>query len=104
MHLKPKKFFLIFLCLFVISTSADSGHIHLHRQQAGKPVSCGPADEGRAKSEQALELIKLARVALGGDEALGSIRTLSVSAKLRRPIKYVSVQSPTKVVEKEKVL
>jgi hypothetical protein len=60
--------------------------------------------EGRAKSEQAEGLIKLARVALGGEEALGSIQTLSSSAKLRRPLKYVSVQSPKKVVEKEKVL
>jgi hypothetical protein len=63
-----------------------------------------PSGEGKAKSEQAGELIKLARVALGGEEALGSIQTLSVSAKLRRPTKYVSVQSPKKVVEKEKVL
>jgi hypothetical protein len=60
--------------------------------------------EDRAKSERAEELIKLGRVALGGEEALGSIQTLSASAKLRRPIQYVSVQSPKKVVEKEKVL
>jgi hypothetical protein len=102
MHRRPKKFFLICLCLFIISRPADSGHIH--QQHPGKPIPCGSADEGIAKSEQALELIKLARAALGGDEALGSVRTLSVSAKLRRPTKYVSVQSPTKVVEKEKVL
>jgi hypothetical protein len=102
MHHRQKKFYLICFCLFIISTSADSGHIL--RQQPDKSVTCPSAEEGLSNSEQALALIKLARVALGGDEALGSIRTLSVSAKSRRPIKYVSVQSPTKVVEKEKIL
>jgi hypothetical protein len=74
------------------------------RDQGREPARRSDSAEGTANSERAEELIKLARVALGGEEALASIQTLSVSAKLRRPIKYVVVQSPQKVREKEKVL
>jgi hypothetical protein len=74
------------------------------RLQGNEAANISPSAEDRVRSERAEELIKLARVALGGEVALGSIQSLSVSAKLRRPIKYVSVQSPKKVVEKEKVL
>ncbi|MGE0127230.1 MAG: hypothetical protein AB7U82_03905 [Blastocatellales bacterium] len=49
-------------------------------------------------------MIKLARVAIGGEEALGKIQTLTASAKYNRFIKYVSVQSPGKVEEKRKAL
>src|SRR5262245_42082472 len=98
MHHGQKKIRLLYFCLIIVSTSADSGQIP--QQQADRPVSGISAKEGVAKSERALELIKLTRVALGGDEAFSSIQTLSVSAKLRRPVKYVSVQSPTKVIEK----
>jgi hypothetical protein len=57
-----------------------------------------------AQAARAQELLKRARFALGGEESLTRIHTLSVSGKLQRYIKYVSIQSPTKVVEKEKTL
>jgi hypothetical protein len=56
------------------------------------------------KAGRARELIKETRLALGGEEALSSVRTLSVSGKVRRFVKYISVQSPKKVEDKEKVL
>jgi hypothetical protein len=95
--------FLPFLFPLCISLNADDFK-DFSRHQGNEADQKTPSAEDRAKSERAEELIKLARVAVGGEEALGSIQTLSVSAKLRRPIKYVSVQSPKKVVEKEKVL
>jgi hypothetical protein len=99
--------FLPFLFPLCMATNL-AGFKDFFRDQLDKwgkeTVQKPPSAEGRAQAEQAEELIKLARVALGGEEALGSIQTLSVSAKLRRPLKYVSVQSPKKVVEKEKVL
>jgi hypothetical protein len=106
---KRQKNFCLF-CLFssflfplCIAMNA-AGFPDFSRHQGKETVQKTPSAEERAKSERAEELIKLARVALGGEEALASIQTLSVSAKLRRPIKYVSVQSPKKVVEKAKVL
>jgi hypothetical protein len=61
-------------------------------------------EDSAAKEERARELIKRGRVAIGGEDALSRVQTLSVSGKLRRFIKYVSVQSPTRVVDKEKNL
>jgi hypothetical protein len=61
-------------------------------------------DDRATKEERARVLIERARVAVGGEDALIKVQSLSVSGKLRRFIKYVSVQSPTKVVDKEKTL
>lgn len=61
-------------------------------------------DDNAAKSVRAQELLKSARVAAGIETASGGIQTLSFKAKSQRFSKYVSVQSPTKVVEKEKTL
>lgn len=58
-----------------------------------------PADAVRA-----MEVLKQARVAAGIESASGGIQTLSFSAKSQRYSKYLSVQSPSKVVEKEKTL
>ncbi len=61
-------------------------------------------DDKAAGAERAHDLIKKARAALGGEDALNTMQTLSASGKLRRFIKYVSVQSPKKAVDKEKTL
>jgi len=61
-------------------------------------------DEETANSAQAMELLRRAREALGGEQALERIKSLSVSGKVRTPVKYVSIQSAKKVVEKEKTL
>lgn len=58
----------------------------------------------RDETARAKELIKLARVAIGGEEALGRIQTLTASARYNRFVKYVSVQSPGKAEEKRKAL
>src|SRR5262249_57297351 len=53
---------------------------------------------------RAEELIKLARAAIGGEEVLGGIRTITATGKYNRFVKYLSVQSPKKVEEKQKAL
>ena len=53
---------------------------------------------------RARELIKLSRASIGGEEALSRIQTLTASGKYNRFIKYVSVQSPRKIEEKQKAL
>ncbi len=67
-----------------------------------------PADEMNGDPKIATELggkyIKLARAAIGGEEALAQVQTLKFTGKLSRVVKYAVVQSPTKVVEKEKTL
>jgi len=60
--------------------------------------------EKAALAARANELLKLARTAAGIETASGGVQTLSFSAKSERFAKYVSVQSPTKVEEKEKTL
>lgn len=55
-------------------------------------------------AELAGKYIKLARAAIGGEEALAQVQTLKFTGKLSRLVKYAVVQSPTKVVEKEKTL
>jgi hypothetical protein len=55
-------------------------------------------------TELAEKYIKLARITIGGEEALGQVQTLKFSGRLNRFVKYAVVQSPTKVVEKEKIL
>ena len=57
-----------------------------------------------ARQARAQELLKKARVALGGEEAWDKLQSLSVRLKLQRFIKYASVQAPDKVVEKERIL
>lgn len=71
-------------------------------QQPGQHQVRQPATE--QKPARARELVERARAAIGGARALGAIRTLSTSGKVRRFVKYVSVQSPSKVVEKQKTL
>jgi hypothetical protein len=55
-------------------------------------------------SASAEELIKLAREAIGGEEVLSGIRTITARGKYNRFVKYLSVQSPKKVEEKQKAL
>lgn len=67
------------------------------------PPQKTPPDK-TAEVLRAKELLKQARAAAGIESASGGLQTLSFTAKSQRTIKYVSVQSPTKVVEKEKML
>ena len=90
-----------------------NGHVLLRRvgaalafALAGAAAVCAqaPTQGKAAQVARARELIKQARAALGGEEALGKLQSLSASGKLRRFVKYISVRSPTKVEEKEKTL
>ena len=56
------------------------------------------------ETARAKELIKLARAAIGGDEVLSRIQTITAKGKYNRFVKYLSVQSPKKVEEKQKAL
>jgi len=56
------------------------------------------------ETARAEELIKLARAAIGGEEVLSRIQTITATAKYNRFVKYLSVQSPKKVEEKQKAL
>ena len=60
--------------------------------------------ETAASAVRAKGLLKRARMAAGFETASGELQTLSFSAKSQRFSKYVSVQSPTKVEEKERTL
>src|SRR5262245_47405888 len=87
----------IFLVLFPAPLKTSESRV---RSQTPGPAA--PAREGEAA--RAKELIKLARAAIGGEEALSKIQTLTASGKYNRFVKYVSVQSPKKVEEKRKAL
>lgn len=56
-----------------------------------------------ARARAAL-LIDQAREAIGGEAAIRRVTSLTTVGRTRRPVKYISVQGPRKVVEKEKTL
>src|SRR5262247_775356 len=82
---------LVVLLLLVFSVSAQS--------QSPSQNTASQNEIARAE-----ELIKLARAAIGGEEVLGGIRTITATGKYNRFVKYLSVQSPKKVEEKQKAL
>lgn len=87
------KVLLLVLILLVCSESAES------QSQSHSQTAALQNDTARAR-----ELIKLARAAIGGEEVLSGIQTLTVTGKYNRFVKYLSVQSPKKVEEKRKTL
>src|SRR5262245_40252226 len=82
---------MLVLLLLIFSESAQS--------QSNPQNSASQNETARAE-----ELIKLARAAIGGEEVLGGIRTITATGKYNRFVKYLSVQSPKKVEEKQKTL
>jgi hypothetical protein len=60
-----------------------------------------PPNPGEARAG---ELIQRAREAMGGRDGLAGIQTVRASGRFQRIVKYASVQSPVKVVEKERRL
>jgi hypothetical protein len=58
----------------------------------------------QTKLARGQSLLKQARSAVGGEAAFEKLQTLSVELKVQRFVKYVSVQAPDKVVEKERTL
>lgn len=83
------KIIVLFALAMIYSENAES--------QSQSPA---PLDE----SAQAKELIRLARRSIGGEEAISRLQTLTASCKYNRFVKYISVQSPKKIEEKQKAL
>ncbi len=67
-------------------------------------ATVGSQHPSGGEAARAKELIARARAAIGGEAVISRIQTITASARYRRFIKYLSVQSPTKVVEKERTL
>jgi hypothetical protein len=96
-------FFAIFapFCLFCFAS------LHLQRAVCSERAESKSHSQNSASQNEtarAEELIKLARAAIGGEEALGRIQTITATGKYHRFVKYLSVQSPKKVEEKRKAL
>jgi hypothetical protein len=68
----------------------------------GQALETGNYDPTRAA--RAMELLGQARAAAGGEKELQGVTSVSASIRLRRLIRYISVVSPKKVVQKEKTL
>lgn len=69
-----------------------------------QPATNGGATSKAAGVARARDLLAQARQAVGGAAALEGIQTLSATCKLRRHFKYLSVQSPTKFVDKHELI
>jgi hypothetical protein len=93
--------FFILFCLFCFSFPNLQRAIYSKkaRSQSASQNSASQHATARAK-----ELIKLARAAIGGEEALSRIQTITATGKYNRFVKYTSVQSPKKVEAKRKAL
>jgi hypothetical protein len=89
-------------CLWLVSYgSAVDGWAQERKPQ--KHTAPENKDE-QAQFAHAQTLLNQARAAIGNDEAWDKLQNLSVRLKLERPIKYLSVQGPDKVEEKERTL
>jgi hypothetical protein len=75
-------------------------------ERVPKAIAESPSSkpDDAANLARALELLKRARAAAGIETVSSGIQTLSFKGKSQRFSKYISVQSPTKVEEKEKTL
>jgi hypothetical protein len=88
-------------CLFCFAL------LHLQRvvnSERGESQSNPQNSASQSETVRAEELIKLARAAIGGEEVLSKIQTITATGKYSSFVKYLSVQSPQKVEEKQKAL
>lgn len=60
--------------------------------------------DDRNSRQRGAEIVRQSRERVGTDPERNGQRTFSASGKSRRYVRYLSVQSPTRVVEKQKVL
>jgi hypothetical protein len=86
------KFGLLLVLLSLVSSEIAKSKSHSQ--------NAAPQNE----TARANELIKLARAAIGGEEVLSRIQTLTATGKYNRFVKYLSVQSAKKVEEKLRTL
>lgn len=89
-------------CLWLVGSFISVHGLAQERKSQERP-------QPEYKDEQALlahaqTLLTQARLSIGSDEAWSKLQNLTVRLKLERPIKYVSVQGPDKVEEKERTL
>jgi hypothetical protein len=91
----PKTILIIgLLLIFLPLASSESAK--------SQPYSQNSASQN--ETARARELIKLARAAIGSEEALSRIQTITARGKYNRIVKYLSVQSPQKVERKQEAL
>lgn len=74
------------------------------QERKGQNLAVAEYKDEQAQFAYAQTLLKQARLAIGADDAWSKLQNLTVRLKLERPIKYVSVQGPDKVEEKERTL
>ncbi len=85
------KIIVLFALLLICSSGAEA--------QSSSYETPPQDDVSRAR-----ELIRLSRASIGGEEILSRIQTITASGKYNRFVKYISVQSPRKIEEKQKAL
>jgi hypothetical protein len=100
---RKKRIFALFVpfCLFCFA------FLYLQRavySERGESQSNPQNSASRNETARAEELIKLARAAIGGEEVLSKIHTITATGKYNRFVKYVSVQSSKKIEEKQQAL
>jgi hypothetical protein len=91
----------ILFCLFCFA------FLNLHRavySESARSQSRSQPSASQSETARAEELIKLARAAIGGEDVLRRIETITATGRYKRFVKYISVQSPKKVEEKRKAL
>ena len=96
-----------FLALFGSFCLFCFAFLYLQRavySERGESQSHSQNSSPQNETTRAEELIKLARAAIGGEEVLSKIQTLTATGKYNRFVKYVSVQSSKKIEEKQKAL
>jgi hypothetical protein len=98
-----KRIFALFVpfCLFCFAFLYLQRAVYSERGESQSNPQNSASQNETARAE---ELIKLARAAIGGEEVLSKIQTITATGKYNRFLKYVSVQSSKKVEEKQKAL
>lgn len=94
----------IFLCYIIVVSAIGLSYPVPAETELEKLTAEEKTGDPKQAAEIAGKYMKLARAAIGGEEALAKVQTLKFSGKWSRILKYAVVQSPTKVVEKEKTL
>lgn len=90
----------ILLIWLLVISGTNSGQQPAAKAESGAQQQQEQADPGK----RGRELVAAARAAIGPPEAWRELQSLSISGRLRRFVKYVSVQAPNRIEQKEKVL
>ena len=102
---RPTRTRLCFLFTVLLCGLTSLAQQPVEPEQTAKSASLTPdyKDE-QTQFAHAQTLLKQARTVIGNEEVWNKLKNLTVRLKLERPVKYVSVQGPDKVEEKERTL